>query len=284
MQSQIEDLIRSSCSSVTLSSSNDIQRTYIIANTTEARTVFEVLFAHGFDVKIYDQDDSRSKLYVSQSPIAQSQLDNALHACKLYISAATNIRNALETTLKSQMAPLNLEAKILFSAPSSSLKHITCQIIDVNQHNTLKTPPINEDPSPVTALRSVDKKTFSNTQKYKAKGRSKEDEFAAGPVVGRGKNPKAKKTDPNTNEEITFKGRITHFISGNIANSSYAALIMAAGLAAILSLLIFAKGLLCPDFASLNNQRAWYCKIGETKNADNQERYIKIGPPPTTEP
>ena len=63
----IEEILAGLCRSVESSPNNGLRKVYVLKNAAEAKLAFELLLAHGFDVKFYDDADG-GKLYYTPSP------------------------------------------------------------------------------------------------------------------------------------------------------------------------------------------------------------------------
>jgi hypothetical protein len=287
---QIEDILSLTCSSVKLAHSNDFQRVFLLADSTGAKLAFDVLVAYGFDVKVYHQDDNTSKLYVTHPTLSQAQLDDVLAIAKEYATTLKQIQLSLESLCDSDVLTKgSVEYNMTFANLQPNSKQVLIQISPTSQSNApARSSAALAADTPAVASAPVAAHTASTAQNtgakrggVKAKGHY--EEFSSGPAVGRGKYPGSIKSDGAVPEE-TMRRRALLFLFGNMATSSYAFLLMVVALGAIFALLVFAKGIMCPDFASLNNDSAWYCKrevSDEEAKAKKLQRRKQLGLPPT---
>ena len=272
MTIEIEDILRAVCSSVKQTLSNDFQKVFVLSSASEAKLAFEILVAHGLDVKSYPQENNTAKLYVTHPTATPGQLENALSAAKAYAATCKEIKTSLDTLCGDGTKTYSMT----FANLHPSSKQIVVQISPASGAPTpiLASAPAQNTP---TSQAASSAQTVVKRRVMKAKGHY--EELSSGPAVGRGTQPGAVAADGTVPKE-SLKRRIMLYMFGNIAVSSYAMLIMVVILGVIFSIAVFAKGFLCPDFVSMKRNTAWYCKNAsdeDEKERQKQQRQQQLG-------
>ena len=275
MTTQIEDILNATCSSVKLTLSNDFQRVFVLSTASEAQLAFDILVTYGFDVKVYPQEDNTSKLYISHPTLSSAQLEKTLTTAKAYADTLKQVKISLDQLCNNEPAVGAVEYNLTFANLQPASKQI---MIQISPARDVSVKVVDPDIVPVTNPTALAAARMSASRRNDKKD---DGGFASGPAVGRGPVPGTPKEDV-ANEKMSLKRRIMLYIFGNMATSSYAALIMAIILGAVFSLFVFAKGFLCPDFASMQSS-AWYCKSSGDNDSKQkkQQQQKQLGLPPS---
>ena len=279
----IEDILNIACSSAKLTLSNEFQKVFVLSTSSDARIAYDVLVSHGFEVKVYHQDDNTSKLYVAHPKFTPQKLESILTSATAYITALRQTKNGLDELCKNPASGA-VEYNIAFANMQPSGKQVIIQIFPADRI-TQAAPPAALSSTASAVAQNASSSTHQ-TKKHLTKPKDGNDEFSSGPAVGRGKYPGAPDSD-GTVPDASLKRKILLYLFGNMATSSFTALIMVVILAALFSIFVFAKAFICPDFASMKRSSAWYCHNDDddSKNSEQQkqiERQKKIGLVPPT--
>jgi hypothetical protein len=272
MSLEIDDILNSICSEVTLSHANDFQKVYTLATPLEAKLAFEVLVVYGLDVKVYHQADKPSKLYVTHPTFSAAQTQRIYAAAMAYAKTLKQIKLSMESLCQDNEAALpSIDYNIAFLKGQAQAKQILIQILPSAEAEALTSPAEPQagaaQAAQATAAASVQSAATAaetaQTQmraagKHYEKPKTHYEELSSGPAVGRGNYP-GKLSAEGEARQNSVSRRFGLVMFGNMATSTFAMLVMAVIVAGALSVFVMLKGFICPDLAVANKNKAWYC-------------------------
>ncbi len=250
MQITLETIISAACSNAEkLESANKTQQIFRVDNASEAKLVFDLLIAYGFDTKFYPENNA-AKLYIANPK--PSQLSNKEMMAEIYAYARsfTGLKTQAEQ-LASDINNADPMYRLSFSNTPSSGKQITVHITSPNQPAKS---PSTSNTAPPAAPRASKPTTKPVTKKQ-------EEEIFLGPEIMRPAG-RRKSNAINTEGPDSLWKRCKLYVKGN---SIIAALVIITTIAltvVLLSLFVLSKAFLCPDFASMKEKSPpWYCSL-----------------------
>lgn len=275
MAIQFEDVISALCTESSQSHANDFQRVFALSTPLEAKLVFEVLVACGFDVKVYHQAGQPSKLYISNPTMPAGKLEHQLAAALVYARALKQIKVNIDHLCSGNEALISsMDYNIAFVNTQPNGKQILIQMIPGNSGDTAAQPGEQPEAASAAAPQAAAAAAAAPAQpryKYGEKPKGHYEELSSGPAVGRGNYP-GKLSIEGEAQQNSLKRRIMLYLFGNAATSSFALFLMIVFLGIIFSVLVFARAIVCPDFAVANQNKAWYCKIGKEDENEKQKQ------------
>jgi hypothetical protein len=275
MATQFEDVISALCTESSQSHANEFQRVFALSTPLEAKLVFEVLVASGFDVKVYHQAGQPSKLYISNPTIAPDKLEHQLASALVYAKALKQIKVNINSLCSDNEALISsLDYNIAFVNTQPNGKQILIQLNPSASAESAAQQADDDQPDAGTtsAPASAAAATGQPRYKYGQKPKGHYEELSSGPAVGRGNYP-GRLNPEGEAQQNSLKRRTMLYLFGNMATSSFALFLMIVFLGVVFSVLVFARAIVCPDFAVANQNKAWYCKIG--KEDENQKQKQK---------
>jgi len=283
MTISFDDVLSALCTEVTPAHANDAQKIYMLTTSTEAKLAFDILIALGFDAKVYHTPDKPSKLYISKPKHAPAQLEQLLSTALAYARALKKIELSLDELCKAQANDFT----IAFVNSQGGSKQILIQLAQpsaIAQAPNAVTPVVvPEVANPSANPAAVAAKVSSSQPRMVRKVRkpNQDDEFAAGPAVGRGLYP-TKILPEGGMKKQSLRQRIILRMFGNFATSGYATMLWLVIAGVIFSFFVFAKGWLCYDFVAKKNN-AWYCQnpnqasAEQARKQEQEERQRQLG-------
>jgi hypothetical protein len=230
-----QTILEALCSSVSVLSSNETQTVFSLTTPKEAQLAYDLLIAHGFDVRVYHEPDM-SKFYVNQPAAADT---GKLAAALAYAHTLLDVVDSLDG---SETA----DYKVSFFQSPGMGKQITITFPTDNAATTtaptLQTVARPATPRPTTS-------PYSAARPRKVRRRSHA--MMSGPAI-------AKKSMFVNKRGI--RAWLHNYFVSNVAESFYAFILMFFLAIATVSILIASKGFLCPDIAH-EKSNEWYCNI-----------------------
>jgi hypothetical protein len=239
MTASFHDILAVICTDVKPLNENDLQLSLSLSTVKEAQLAYDVLAAHGFDVRVYHENGT-SRLYINRSVApSEEKLDAAL-------AHAHTLRHILDTMEDIE----STDYQISFTNNLNMGKQIS--IYFPSREQPARTP-ITEVVRPTAAAVSVRPATaYSPAADNRNRRLRKKSAFmASGPAL-------AKKTMFNTNKGL--RGWLHNYFVSHVAESFLAFCGMFFLAVFTLSVLITSRAYLCPDLAVVES-RAWYCHI-----------------------
>lgn len=236
-----QDVLEAVCSEVSLVNANDTQHIFAITDAREAKLAYDILAAHGFDVRVYSEADA-SKLYIIHPAAGggdNENLSSALH----YAHTLKQLLDAMPET----------DFTVAFANTSTQGKQISIYFPPAKAGTA---PPVATTSSPAAAARRPPVAT--PLSRPKAPRRAKEPNILnTGPELGK-KYPFGIPSSNGNPNKMTLSKWLSTYVFSNFAESFYAFLGMTFFILVLFSLWTVTKGYLCPDLATVKN-RAWYC-------------------------
>jgi|GEM_PF-2441644 len=295
MTLQIEDLLSTLCTEVSLSLANDFQKVYGLMDSAEAKLAFDVLVAYGFAAKVYHTPGKPSKLYVAHSTLPAEQLQNVLSAAIAYAQTLKQIKANLDQLCNQSVPSLHSAIYTMtFVNMQPSGKQIIIQVTppagtEANvQPNSSTAGPEGTEAAPVQAVAKAAAVAAPTRKKVRKVKNPYEDDFAAGPAVGKGFYP-TKIAPEGGRAQESMRKRIILLMFGNMATSSFATLMWLVLLFILFSFFVFAKAFICYDFVAKKNN-SWYCRDtskmteDDLKKQQQLERQKQLGLQPAEPP
>ena len=297
MAYQFDDILKAMCSEVTPAHANDFQKIYVLDTAIQAKAAYDVLVSFGFEAKVYHTPDKPSKLYITNPKYSPEQLGNILASAFAYATALKKIMTTLDELCLSDIPVAKANGFTLaFVNAQPSGKQIMIQLSQTvsSTHDAPAIPaPVRNDPATatVTAAPAAPQGSvkISSSQarvvKKVRKSKNDDDDFIAGPAVGRGLYPSKILPEGGTKKQ-SFKQRMLLRMFGNFATSGYATLLWLVIAGVMFSFFVFAKGYFCYDFV-VKKSTKWYCQdpgqisAEEARKQKQQEEQKKLGLQPT---
>src|SRR6187402_3638635 len=92
---KFDDVLSRYCSAWEIKSQSDFQTVYSIADSKEAKLVFDVLRSYGFETKVY-AEENESKLYLTKSELPDAEFDARIVQAIAYASPLTSMKSAMD--------------------------------------------------------------------------------------------------------------------------------------------------------------------------------------------
>lgn len=249
-----EDILTAICTEVKPLSANDSQLTYALNNPKEAQLAYDILAAHGFDVRVYHEAQQASKLYIARAandPPAY-KLDSAYHY-------AATLKEILGTMGESD----NGDYQMTFSNTPTQGKQISIYFPPAKTETT--------KPSPSSRTLAANSNTKFNApapkKSYVMRKPKKSEVFETGPALAKkypfGIQPVKQEEGPG------IKTWLSTYVFSNFAESVYTFLGMAFTLLIIFSIIVTLRGFVCPDLAT-NKSKAWYCNLSASSEDEQK--------------
>lgn len=263
-ETQIEDILSTLCTEVSLLSSNDTQLSYRIAPKHSAYTVHDVFNTCNFDVKIYEDSDS-CRVYLNRSDFMNSESN--LNLAKIYAETCKNLSHTMDSLSSlDHFQPFDYSVNIENLSPEKKQIIITLNSA-VDGQQTPASPQMQtnhqDNRSQNVAAAS---KSFTQSGQRKRHGMGANITNIENTGV-----PKIAKTylmqdGPNKGKEkgAHWRWLYTHVFRHFTENAAPAiALIII--LLSLTSFAILMKGFFCPDFATAK-KLPWYCSKENIRN------------------
>lgn len=236
-----QDVLEAICSEVSLVNENDTQHIFTVGSAREAKLAYDVLAAHGFDVRLYPEADT-AKLYIIHSQAADNEqnLTSALHYAGMLRQLLGTMPAESEFNMTFANTPTHgKQISVYFPAAASALE-------------------IAPAPRPVTATPMARRAGGVPAKPVRRVAAAKKsDILKAGPELGK-KYPFGIPSGNDDQNEMTFSKWLSTYIFSNFTESFYSFMGMAFATLVLLSLWVVVKGYLCPDIATVKT-KAWYC-------------------------
>lgn len=299
MALQIDDVLTAICTEVNPFHANDFQKVYALGDSTEAKLAFDVLVAYGFVAKVYHTPGKPSKLYVAHPTQPAEQLENTLAAALAYATTLKQIKQNLDQLCSQSVPALQSNTYTMtFVNMQPTGKQIMIQVVppagaEANVQansaggslDTQATEAAAPDQQAAAKTAATPPKVVKKIRKAK---NPYEDDFAAGPAVGKGFYP-TKIAPEGGRQEESLRKRMMLLVFGNMATSSFATLMWLVLIFVLFSLFVFAKAFICYDFVA-KKKNAWYCREQgqmtqeELRKKQQIERQKQLGLQPVEEP
>ncbi len=239
----LESLLQLVCATVSKSQQNTEQSVYVLGDAKDARLAYDLLASCSLDVKYVAEHDG-GKLYVKNAsldtPACTEKLTAALASAPLFKQIKTLLDSSPEAayTLSFSTTPMGRQLTVVFPAEK---------------------PPIAQ---PKTSSQSSNATSrlipqSSATPRRKQAEKDDNDGLVSGPAVARKAIPKSFKTS-DTGEDPLHK-RILLYITGRAFSSFAWMLFILMILGLVFSVLVTARGFLCPDVATDKRTIPAYC-------------------------
>lgn len=239
----IQDILETLCPRVSILSRNGTQAIFSLSPAHAAQLAYDLLAAHGIDVRIYPENGA-AKLYVAEGT-PEKKLESALRY-------AVTLKSLLGA-----MANAGSEYKIAFVNTPDQGKQISIVFPPPPGEKPVSSPA----PAKPAAARPDLAPAYSNQRrpnKNWRRGKSKDEVLAAGPALARQYPFGAK---PPTDAEPGLGKWISTIIFGNFSEGFYAFFGVFFFLLVAISIAVTVKSFLCPDLAVVKS-KAWYCTLG----------------------
>ncbi|MDE3059575.1 MAG: hypothetical protein KGJ06_01020 [Pseudomonadota bacterium] len=248
-QTTFDDILSAICSTVRPQHADNHQRVYLIGDADEAKLALNVLTVYGFSANLYPDEDSLFKLYIQETEPDEAKLSAAL----AYAGLLRQIKASLDA-FRAQGGDRVASACQMAFADTHDAKQILIKI------SSVKMAPAVAAPKPAAA--SAAPARSASPQKPRpqaARTAAAAGGLTAGPALAKKLYGKAKQNQ----EDDSLTRRAFLYFTGNMASAGFVFIMMLAGVIALFSLLVFAKGFLCPDFAQEKKNTAWYCSFNQ---------------------
>ncbi len=234
-----QEVLEALCSRVALANSNDAQHIFTLNTAREAKLAYDVLAAHGFEVRVY-HEPALSKLYIMHSDSADisQRLTSALRFAGM-------LKQIMQTMPDGDAETFNIS----FVNTSTQGKQLSIYF-----------PPETPDaavPAAIRASMPTTAATMTAPPIAKKAVKTKSAVFGAGPALAKS-NPFSDKTGTGNTEELTIGKWLSTYVFSNFTQAFYSFITMTFILLVLFSAAIMLKGFLCPDLATVKS-RAWYC-------------------------
>lgn len=244
----LDEILGALCSEVKPLAKSGEQVSFSLNTQKEAQLVYDILAAHGYDVRIY-HEENQSKLYVNHpAEISAEKLDAALSHAQMLRQILGTIENTAATDYHISFANTPDKGKQL-SVFFPSQQQSEQPLLTPKQDN-FQRPAAQPRQAPVTSPRSA----------LGWKIRKRAAFMAAGPTVAKNKVFVSR----------GVKGWLHNYFVSHVAESFLAFCSIFFLAIFTLSIIVTAKGYICPDLATVKS-RAWYCNVSILpRNDENQ--------------
>lgn len=265
-----EDILTALCSHVTPISSNASQKAFAIADGKEARLAFDVLVAHGFEAKVYD-DSGTAKLYITLPAAEAAVTGQKLDAAMAYAKSLKIIKQSLDM-LREDNAAQSSDYSLTLANTAAGGKQILVQLTPPSPF-VLANKPAS---APAAPVRQPDHAKPAAPKKSKMYHGPVADPFSSGPAVARKFVP-AYLTGGKSQNSDGFGRQISLYITGNMATYLAYFLSILTILLVLYSAFVASEAFLCPDFATTTkkNLKRWYCPHPPKQTQENTQQQQK---------
>ncbi len=262
MSKTIEDVLGTLCSEVSLLSSNNTQKVFMLRPKRPAKLASDILIAHGFDAKIYDESDHCRLYFGNTANVADAgyKLSQAAN----YAESLHNVCSALESLCELQdVQPSDFSINLMNSGAQSQQITITLTKQTVSNVDTQPLPQNGDSrqfaaaPPPVGAQtrRAAQRKADLNIKNAGVPTIAKTHLMQEGPNKGKEK-------------DAHWRWLYNNFFRYFTENAA-PAISLIIFLLVITSIAILLKGFICPDFAVNTKNSPWYC------NKENIQNFLR---------
>ena len=259
----IEEILAGLCRSVESSPNNGLRKVYVLKNAAEAKLAFELLLAHGFDVKFYDDADG-GKLYYTPSPSKNpAREQQKLAQAASHAAAMSAIKRELDALQSQPQARLE-HYEISYVRPhlDDDDRRITIEIAAKKPvPGAKKTAAAKAAPAPVATAQapvSPPLSTPANGKKPKADDEDAFFELSAGPQVAKQSLYKQFLEQEKKQDQDSLWRQMVNYLKSQRATTAYWVVIYLTVLLVAYSFVVLARGYLCPDLATVKRDY-WYC-------------------------
>lgn len=237
------------------------QEVFLLENLQEARLAFDVLLAHGFEVKFYEEQTGAKLYHVIPDDVA-GKFEKKLALAYSYAQSIGTIKQSLDRLKHSAYS--NIQSyNIAYTSPSvhGQDKRIVIDILAVETAPRKKT----AAPASTKQQESIPA-AISSSNKIKSKKITQDEidasDFDAGPAVAKKSLYKIFKEQQKKIDQDTLYRQTVNFLKSQRATTTFWVVIYLAGLLSLYSFFIIVKAYLCPDLATVQ-KNVWYCSYNK---------------------
>jgi hypothetical protein len=241
-----DDLLSALCGEFTPQHASDFQKIFLIHDAKEARLAFDVLVAYGFDAKVYPDPEKTSKLYITQ-PAMDARAEQKLEQALAYARGLRGIKENLDA-LATEPALASPDYTMTFANAPGNNKQINIVLTQAAASAIA-----------ASATRPAQAASPAPVAKRKPASGKKEEGFSTGPTLGQRYYPGALDEKAQA-KQASLKRQIMLYLTGNAATGGTMVMLAIVIVAITFTLFILAKSFLCPDFATVKKNLAWYCQ------------------------
>jgi hypothetical protein len=239
-----QDLLQAICTKVSLTNTNDSHYIFSLDTPKEAQLAYDVLAAYGFDIRVY-HEEATSKLYIARNTGETADSANKLAAARNH---ATMLKEILEFMHNSDQS----DYKISFVNTPSLGKQISIYFPPATNAMVSSAAPV-----PSTIAHANNNPQLQQARAKQTLQKKNKNLLHAGPQLAKNLPFSAKAAEQSG--EIGLKKWLANYFLSNFTQSFYASMIMLFFAILVLSMLVVAKGFMCPDLATIKS-REWYCQ------------------------
>lgn len=270
LQDHIKDILSLLCRQPEHLASNASHHIFKLPDHQEAAVAFDLFNSLGFEVKLYDEEDSSARLYIGKPAFDKKTLEDKLRAAEAYATALANIQQSMRDFCAVSGDLVENFSVNLLNNPDNS-KRISIGIYPKKEAGNT-TEIINEGPSPVTPAAAP-------ATPAPRKGKPEKDSLVK--IGSSLAKTHLMEAGPNKGKEKGAFGRwlytnmLRHFIG-----STAEIMVLVFFLLLISALFVTSKAFLCPDFAMENKKPSWYCDRDQIRSRlKNEEPKIELPTP-----
>ena len=252
MSIRIEELVSALCTNPQLlPTENKAQQVFFIADAKEAKLAFDLLAAYGFDVKVYnDNETGGAKLYVTPPKASRMADTGMLSEAMAYGSELKSLKERVDRMLSNQAIAAR-EYHLSFVVTPSQDKQLLIHFVSAKDDVAA---PVTANAGTKTALRPAQQPPTTKRHAHSVK-----DNIFYGPEILHPPGVRRSKSFKSDGPDGFWK-QTKLYLKGNamITIVTLGGCLMS--LVVLFSLFVLSKAFLCPDFASMKDEKPpWYC-------------------------
>ena len=246
----IENLISAACSHVEQLASPVLgQKIFLISDSKEAKLIYDLLIVYGYEAKLYNENGA-AKLYVLQSKTKKIPANQTLLAEALAYAHSLKMLKEQIDTISHNPAIQSSGYSIGFSFTPSLDKQITINLVSANKERSITA--ANQPAQKASSVSPAQNTTKNSRQ-------ATEDDIFSGPQIMRQPGLHKSSMMKNDGPDSLWK-QFKLYMRGNSMAAGLTLIACFLGLIVLISLFVVSKAFLCPDFASMKDEKPpWYC-------------------------
>lgn len=255
MLKTLQELLSRLCAQAEKSRENEQQAVFDLSDSKDAKLAYDVVVSCGVEAKIFPQDDGHAKLYVEKASLAPNA--EKITAALASVDMLKNIKQIIDQsnptanyTLAYTLTPLGRQLTLQLPHDKSSqpVRKIMAPAAIAAQASA---------PAAATTTQPVAAKKPKRPNRLAKKEES--EDMLQGPSVARQAVPKYLQTKEGDNESDSAVKTLMLLATGRAMKSGAWFFMVLLIFGTIFSVIVTAKGFLCPDFVTVESRNPSYC-------------------------